>query len=663
MGAAEIPGLPAYITEESMNVGADVEQFGPGMPGAGFVTGAPQSFGDLSGWVPNLAIQDTSLRSFGDIFSLRGVGNTSFFSSPGVVVYLDGRPLGPAFALGEIISAVDRIEIHRGPQGAIFGRNGPGGVIEMHSKDPGSEWAGLVTAEYGSFGRSRVEANYGGPAAGNSVSLGFSGAYSEEDGYFDNPGVPAGYDRRESLSGHATVQWRPDTDWELESGASWSQFRDGAQRLSPLSGSPFSVESDFAGETRIDQNAQFLRILRRTDVGTLSLVSARYDWRLEPNSIDLDLSPIPGFTSTINQSVEQWSHEFTFESSEKTGDWPMLRVGGFYLDSKTDGDALRTFVVNTPFGPLPVNQQTVFFLGEESIAAFATYRRAVSDRLSLSVGIRVENTEKLIDRVRSDEFAPPRAVTDGSEFTEVAPSIGLEYAIDESTAVYGRVARGFKPGGFSAFSDDPQIAAFGTESFWSAEIGYRTSRAEDRLRLHVNGFWNEVSDFQVERSFTLTDYIIVNAPSVYAVGFEVEAIHGITEEISWYAAFGYTRMVFDDYIDPFSGVDYAGNRPPYTPVYTLSAGVEYRARNGFFAAFGVRAAGTTWYDESNSQFFENPAHAVLSARFGLDYGPITVLGFARNLADSRYYSNKVVDLGAGVPGEPRSFGVKIEIEF
>ena len=126
----------------------------------------------------------------------------------------------------------------------------------MHSRKPEGEWFGRFAADHGGFGRTRLEMSLAGPVVEEELFLAVAGAFAEEDGFFENSAFPDGVDFRESWSGRLSVRWTPAPEWEIGFSADWERFRDGAQRISSLAEDPFSAAADFAGQTRIDRNAQ-----------------------------------------------------------------------------------------------------------------------------------------------------------------------------------------------------------------------------------------------------------------------------------------------------------------------------------------------------------------------------------------------------------------------
>jgi len=135
------------------------------------------------------------------------------------------------------------------------------------------------------------------------------------------------------------------------------------------------------------------------------------------------------------------------------------------------------------------------------------------------------------------------------------------------------------------------------------------------------------------------------------------------EEGAAVIAFGCTHFEFDEYLDPFSGNDFKGNQAPFTPEFTFNISAQYEHKNGFFAWVQYNALGDIYFDEANTTRYRQSDYGLLNARFGYQRDWFSVVLFGRNLTDTDYYTNKIIDLDAGVPGEPQTFGFKTSINF
>ena len=621
---------------------------------------APSEFSER---IPNLHVTTNSLRSFGDIYALRGITNTPFFSSPAVALYIDGVAIGNVYTYSLLLRDVASATIHRGPQGARFGHNSAGGVIEIQTRQPPEHLGGSISTSFGEFGSRSVQFTAAGPLIPERLSLKIAGDHRKRGAFMTNRTFRDNTDTRQALGGFLEIDWRVDDVWSLVLGLNVDRFDDGSQLITPLKGNWFEVDSDFEGATRINRDSQFLRIEADLPSVKVSSVSSRHFWKLDPNRLDLDLSPLPGFTSTIRQEQLRWTEEFVLRSASGDAAPWNWRAGLFLSKGQVDGKSTRTFLTPPLPEPIPVVQETSFQQITETAALFGHFTRILGDRMEIGLGFRYDSTAASIDRVKTDNFLPPRIVTGELRRGQVAPELEFKFLASESISFSTRIAKGFKPGGFSPYTDDPDHARFESETLWSAEASVGFNTLEERLSLRLSGFLIQIEDFQVERSFTFTDYIILNAPQARSRGFEFESQFRPSERLTFASSFGYTRIEFEEYTDPFTNVDYAGNRAPYSPEYTLLLSGTYEFRNGLYSHVEMLSAGTTFFDEANRDRFSQDSYGLINLRVGYRNDRFDLSLFARNLTDTRFYTNKITDLEAGTPGQPRLFGVDASINF
>lgn len=651
--------MPGYVAREegSKAVAAtvsylDTEALNPSITG-------PLS--EISARIPNLSITSNSLRSFGDIYTIRGIGNTTFFSNPAVVLYVDDVAMGSAFSYAANLSSIESVEVYRGPQGSLFGRNAQAGVISIRTRGTEDRFRSTTSFRYGNHASADLQFQAAGPIQKERLFFSLAGRYARREGYLRNRTLDRITDDREAYGGHLKIHYRPNQNLEITAGIDAEKFDDGSQLLTPLGGDFFEVASDFEGRTLINRNGQYLRLARTFQWGTLSSTTARQYWNLDPNALDLDLSPLPGFTSTIQQHQEQWTQEFLLRSPTSEAGGFSWNAGLFLLRASTGGTSVRTFFI--PPLPFSVRQETVFDSVEENAAFFARAGISPIENLELGIGLRIDHTRKTMNRTKTDNLAPPREIIGDRTFTKVAPSFEFAYELKENLRFFAVTALGFKPGGFSAFSDDPEVARFSTETVWSSQFGLAYVHPEGKIDFNLTGFWNEIDDYQVERTFTFTDYIVVNAEQARSRGFEFEIGFRPLEGLQLKGAVGTVDFEFESYIDPFSSVSFKGNRAPFTPSYTASLGVRLETEKGFYAALDLRSVGETFFNEANSPNLAQGAYAVVSLKAGLATDRFGFHLFAINLSDNRYYTSIVPDLNAGVPGDPITYGFRATLGF
>lgn len=635
---------------------------------------------DLLGFVPGLASVASDSAGYGDILAVRGTANTLFFGGAGVGMTVDDVPYGDVFGYSTEFFDLDSFTLHRGPQGAFFARNAPGGMIEMRTAGPTEDHEGHLSAEYGSYDTLNLRFRSSGPI-NDCWAYTFQAYYKERDGYIHNvnPAVGGYTDDRSQFGALGNLYYKPSADLQVRFRAMVETTRDGSQRLSALPGvasqygpfidglraqDPFRVSSDLAGETEIDRYQFSMHVDQGFGWGTLKSITSYQKWELGPNTVDLDLSPVPAANSSINQEQEIWSQEFRLESDQTL---PVRWTSGLaYLNKGNEGLANRFFGTGlTTFE----NQFTSFDIEEESYALFGNISWDPSSALTLMAGGRLEYVDSTIRRSKTGAGNPfpslfplPPEFTGESDGWYFSPTLGADYAINDQVSIFARTSLGFKPEGFTAYSDDPGTTAFDEEQSWETEIGVRYQCADNSFGAELRGYYKQIDDYQFNRSTGFTDFVIINADRVEALGLEGEMYWNPIEQLTVQATAGISQIEFDDHTGA-GGADLDGNNVPYLPEFTASLGLRYDFAGGFFAQTAVRVVGTTYYDEANNSDFKQDSYQVWDAQLGYEAENWSAAIFARNILDEEYYTFMNNQIAAGAPGDPQVLGVRVGIDF
>lgn len=630
-----------------------------------FTTGAVdlyqmQSVQETTGLVPNLFVASSETRGYGDSILMRGMGNTLFFSPAGVAQYIDDVPSGDVFTYSSELLSGNSLIVHRGGKGTVFGRNGPAGVIEINSLKPMQEQRVEVGLEAGSFDKLAFRANVSGPISGSGIAHSLTVYHNERDGYVTNTNLGRETDSREARGAHYSLFFSPG-EWNARVKLVKEDINDGSQRLSSLfSPDKFAVGSDLEGETQIERGQISLHFDRELGSGIFKSITALQDWELDPSTVDLDLSEFPISTSSINQDQSLLTQEFRWESTGQGNpvDW---RTGLFFMDKDTSGDTTRVFPV--PEVSPAFSEDTTFSLDEQEIAAYGHAFFNVSEELTLDIGVRVQETDTSINRVKTSLFGVAPVIDDQSN-TYLSGSAGFDFNLSEYVSIFGRSATGIKPRGYSAFISDPSMAAFADESSWSNEIGFAFAAIDDTVELRITGFDISIDDYQLERSVPQsTDYFVINADEVSSQGIESEIIWRPVPSFVLEGGLGLNDVTFDRHIDPFSGADLKGLEVPFTPEYTIRGSARYSFDNGFFLQGTFRSVGETFFDESNTGLFREGGYEVYDAQIGFRNEQFTVVVYGENLGDEVYYTFINPQIFAGTPADPEVYGVRLDWRF
>jgi iron complex outermembrane receptor protein len=584
-------------------------------------------------------------RSFNDTFSLRGLTNTPIFGGPAISFYLDDLPLGSPFTFPTELVGFASAELHRGPsQNTIFGRAGSAGVVTLTTPEPGTATSGELRASFGNYSARSASASVS-SAGGGQADAYVSAGWSARDGYITNTTLGRDIDDKDALSNTA----------EFSLLLTALRARDGVQPLVPLGGPLFTVARSSEGETNLDAYNAALKAAFTTPIGLLSATTSLNHWDLGPYNSVLGFG-FAELNNIVGQKQRNWSEEVKLSSGASSA--VRWQVGAFFSDGETDGSFTRLF------GPFTF-EKSVFRIDSRDLAAFGEATFKLSSALSLTAGLRGESSRKEMNR---QEFVPtPQVFNLSRKSSALLPKLGFSYNASRETNFFATVGAGYKPGGYSGFTGNRALAAFGPERTHTFEAGVTQSNADKSLAATVRAFYYDITGYQIERSFATSaiadDYLVVNAPEARSLGGELELTWKPVAGLTFAVDFGITQVTLREFRDPYTGTTYNGNRAPYVPNYDLNARIDYQHSSGWF--FGVESTtnGRTYYTEAEDLMFGQKSVTLVGAHVGFTAGRLRVRAYGDNLTEEDYYSAITPGTFHGTPGAPLTFGIEASIRW
>jgi len=611
---------------------------------------ATQSLAGLSGRLANFQLADSGAGSYGSLVTLRGLANTPYFSDPAVTVYFDDLPLASSFTYPTGLFGFSTVALYRGPQAVAFGRAGEAGVIVFDSAVPTAAAGGELRASYGNFA-ARSAALTARSARGDKLDATVSVSAQARDGYIENTQLHTRVDDVQSSAASARIRYRPAAGSELTLQLLGTRQRNGAQPLVPLGGPLDTVARAGEGSTDIDFGGVALKAAFETALGRLSATTSYTDWRMSPYENFLVLPPPLHSRSTLSQRA--WNEEIRLASSVHAArEW---NLGAWFSDTRTTGAIAREIPHLFPI------EGSSYELGAQTAALFGSVDLYAASGWRVTAGLRAESVRKTFDRAQTVPFAAQ--YSSDRTFAALLPRLTVSYALAADTTASASVSAGTKPGGWSAYTDSAALARFSAERTLAFEAGVDTALAARTVRLAARVFAYQIDNYQIERSFNATDYLVVDAPRARSLGGELEASWHPSAAWTLAATLGVADLTLREFTDPFTHVSYSGQRAPYAPAFNASLGADYRLGRGWFASAELRATGRTYYVESGDPAAAQPAYAVASARLGYEASRWRLTLFGENLADAHYYALMIPGVGHGVPGAPRTFGAEISLQW
>ena len=633
---------------------------------------------DLGSSVPNLKIMPFGVSATTLRFFIRGMGTVDSqitLDSP-VGIYLDGVYLARSVGLVADVADIERVEVLRGPQGTLFGRNTTGGAVSIVTKRPEEDLAFsqlLSGGDYGLF-KSRTSLNV---PLGDTAAAKFTYQHHERDGWIENEGQGNDFHAYDRDALRADIRWRPHEKLTIDYSYDRSE--------NDFTGSYYhlgEVNENFAGvlqpqPDRVDEaslalpfedssaetSGHTLVAAFETQIGTFKSISA-YREVEEDAYQDYSGNPIiPVFRNNrFRAEQDQFSQEL-----QLAGSWCddlVDYIGGLYYFEES-GEEVADDEVTLIDLPLPRDIEA----DNETWAAYAQvgWRPAQGSPWKLSLGGRY--TE---DKREGDNHIVPPGDDDWSNFT---PSFTVFYDLDENSSLYAKVASGYKAGGFNMrqaeFAD-----AYDEETLVTYEIGWKTELLERRLRWNGAVFYSDYEDMQLDilvgcPTCTKTQ----NAGTAEISGLETELSLLLGDAVRVDLSYGY----LDSEINDVEGDDARLYHLPNAPEHMVAAMLDWKIAQVAAGDLSL-SVDWNWQDDSVTGVRELvgidvDAYSLAGARLQLagdDWigkGSFRVAGWVRNIFDEEYYVdtfgsfNTIHANRVAVYGDPRTWGVDVEYRF
>ena len=621
-------------------------------------------------------------------------------SEPSVAVIIDGVQQVNPSQFNQALFDIEQIEVLKGPQGGLYGRNAIGGAIVIRTRQPSDTFEGQVTAGIDNGFGYYLRGGISGPISDN-LRFRVSGAWYDTEGFIRNTYLGEDADPVEDLGLRAALLWTPTANFTADLRASMNRLRTQAlyfNIVADVNDTSLPVRVNNAGQNDRDIYNVSLRLNWETAAGTLTSVTS-YDTLEEILTGDqFDFLPIEeslffqilGFDLTQAQflDVEAISQELRFTSPEDS----RFRyiVGAYVIDTNryiSTGNMVDTGngvfpVFRTP-STNPLNPQATFLADRQDNFAWAVFGNAsydITDQLEIDLSLRYDR-----DRRRQTTLTPPAFLPNVPGFPPVAqtgevrrrvfddwqPKATLTWEPTPDLTIYGGYSRGFRSGGFNQTGVGVVAAANGfvgvediylDETADTFEIGARAQLLNRRLTLSANAYTtkSENSYFFVFLAANSTQNL-GNVPEVRLEGFELEARARLADGFDVNLGIGYTWSEIQAFPDP----SVIGNEAPLISRYTWNLGAQYRhdlgtSGLGLLARVDYRRTGRTWWDVPNSTV-RRPVD-IVNARLGLEGGRWSVTAFAENLFDETY--NAEFSPGGFVfKARPLRYGAELSFRF
>lgn len=628
---------------------------------------------DVSRLVPNFSTFANGPRSNNPVYNIRGLANDLNIVGVGqssVGIYIDDVPVD-ILTSETALYDIERIEVLRGPQGTLYGRNSQGGVVNIITKAPDEFLRFNGVATLGTENLREAQLSASGPI-NEQLFFSLGGSYFESDGFIDNVFLDEDADKRENYGIRGQLRWVPSEQWDIRLGADYEEFDDGSTFGTFIDTEDTrEVEEDFLGFNEVNRNSQFLRARYTGSDVVITSITGRRQWD-QRNATDSDFSSFDAIVGVADLETSQYTQELRIQSPSD-GRWRWL-AGGFFEHEDSEllgGVEFGAAGANPAFGLFEGSVQNLFGdLDDTTYAVFTQSTYDITDQLGITAGLRFEHRDFSMDRrstLTFNDIATPLVPdysVDASESIWL-PKAAIEYRISPDALAYASVSRGYKPGGFNIISDSPAAAEFDSETSVAYEVGVKTSWLDNRLLANLALFKTDLKDYQIV-GFDLPNLVttVLNAASADIWGIELDLRAKPTDNIDLIASFGYLNTEFNEFTDSITGRDLSGNQLPNSPEYTYALAAQYREPGGFFGRLELSGFGTYFFDQTNDA--KQKPFLLVNARIGYEFDTFGVFLYGNNLFNQDYFTsglNSGTGRFAGYPGEGSVFGFQVRGEF
>jgi len=607
--------------------------------------------------VPNLLTTKSSSSPANVRVFMRGLGQSESMmpTAEGTVgMYIDDAYVARTNGSNQKLLDIERVEVLRGPQGTLYGRNTISGAMKFITRKPTDEARLDVSLSGGAYSQNSagtVEGKISGAMpVGNGWGIGGAMIYSDQDGYMERysaPDTPTGEEvgDREFYGGRLQLSYFGSDFFDMDMSIAATQDESDALYITPLDadGTPLTggdlyttmtSQDQFADADQVNGNATLTWHFSGFDLKSITSV------RDIENNSHIDISGQDSWYITTFIDTTQFSQEIQALGTT-FGDRLDWIVGGFYINEDSDVDS------NNVIAGIFTNQQ-IYNTTLDSYAVFGQVTWRFAEQLGLTLGGRYTRDDKSFDG-EVIAAGPPSWVSGSSsqdeDWDEFTPKLGLDYQVNDNTLLYAYAANGFQAGGFQAraFSVVDLDNTFDPTTVWTYEMGAKLDMLDNRVRLNAAFFHNDYEDLQINslNAEAGGGTIVQNAAEATVHGFEFELSTNPIDGLNLFATLATAWSDYQKLDASLDGRVAFGDDVPGTPELTASLGGDY----SFAVGQGEMAIGGDYYHQKKHQPGTSTSVATMVPNIDLinAYVRYTTPGeswdftlYGKNLTDEEY---------------------------
>ena len=618
---------------------------------------------ELTAVMPNFYMPDYGSYANTPVY-IRGIGTKSKGSAVGF--YVDGVPHFESSAFNIDLSDIAAVNVFRGPQGTLYGRNTIAGIINVYTHNPLDYQRTRIKVGYGRYNDFIAQAsNY----AKISEKFGISTAasYHHNDGMFTNHFLNEKADKLNEGEGRIGLYWRPTTNWllHLNSTLTYSE-----QNGYPYA--PYDIVKDELLPISYNRNSTYRRLISSTGLNAqyennhISFNSqTSYQFIKSHQGLDQDFTPQDVYFVDNSYHQNMLSQELTLKSNDKGRYQWIIGLFGMLLHSNQFAETsyfTRDFSTPTTY--------------KNPTAGYAIYHQSsynIWRGMSATVGLRFDY-EHAKTTYNQDKTTLSTGVTthakdfvSSASFRQFTPKFTLQYLTNKDNLYYISITRGYKPGGFNTIFKTDAERTYDPEYSWNYEVGTRLKFFNGRLTAEADLFYIDWRHMQTTYTVPGVGNVIANAGHTDSKGFELSLAYHPIKSLQLNLNYGYTHARYLEY-KKSAREDFSGNRLPMVPNHTLSLNGTYTIMPaGWFDKIifntGLTGLGRIYWADDN--IVRQNFYATLNAKVSLTKGIFTWEVWGKNLTATDYmaYGFKASQGNYAQRGKPLTFGTAVSVSF
>ncbi len=600
---------------------------------------------DFNAIVPNLFIPKHGSRLTSPIY-IRGIG--SRINSQAVGLYVDNIPYFEPGSFNFELFNISGVEVLRGPQGTLYGRNTMGGLINITTAPVLNQKVLTFGVDYGNYNRLKTVLHYNQPLT-SKLTIAIDGAYTRSDGFFINRYLNNSPDSYNLYSGRLKLKYDVLERLKINFVTSYEKNNE--------NGYPYAVY-DTTTQTRSDisynERSYYLRDMFSAGVninylsnGFTLTSSTSYQYLKDEQVIDQDFTPQELFFVKQNRKHNTLVQEFSIKSKQESRIKWIGGLFGFLQGKEKD--------VNVFYG----NDAVQIFHLPGSLTKYKTYDQPTAgaaaygqvsipfNKFNFTAGVRFDYERDNLKYNYDTEILENRSnmqnVDTFNTYTQILPKASLSYFFNNNTNTYVSMSKGYKAGGFNSTFERDEDISFNPESSLNYEWGLKSWMFDHKLSVNMALFYIDWKDQQVYQPVPSGHgAMLKNAGKSISKGFEFGMKFTPQSNFQAWLNFGYNDVIYKEY-KKSEDVDYSGNKLPYIPVFTGSTGASYqKTLNGNFCrsinfAANFRYMGKFYWNDANSAY--QTSYGLLGAKISINTRKNFRFGvYGKNLLNNDYNS-------------------------